>query len=122
MCFEDSLPGDPGGLTGSRCSSYETCLDRQAWRILAKALCSSGAGTFQKGIWDYQVREEIITKGTGRDTQKRRELGRRRGNLCAEERRRRRRMKSQADQKNETKCQSGKTAATFITLELNPET
>lgn len=46
-----------------------------------------GAGTFQKGIWDYQVREEIITKGTGRETQKRRELGKRRGNLCEKERR-----------------------------------
>lgn len=87
---EDLLPGDPGGLTGSRCSSYE---DRQAWRILANALCFLGAGTFQKGIWDYQVREEIVTKGTGRETQKRGELGRRRGNLCEE---------------NETKFQTGK--------------
>lgn len=85
---EDLLPGDPGGLTGSRCSSYEACLDRQAWRILAYALCFLGAGTFQKGIWDYQVREEIVTKGTGRETQKRGELGRRRGNLCEEQRRR----------------------------------
>lgn len=26
---------------------------------------------FEKGLWDYQVREEIITKETGRETQKR---------------------------------------------------
>lgn len=116
------LPGDPGGLTGSRCSSYETCLDRQAWRILANVLCwwedrLEGAGTFQKGIWDYQVREEIITKRTGRETQKRRELGKRRGNLCEEERRRKK--KAQADKKNETKFQTGKTAGTFITVKLS---
>lgn len=85
---EDLLPGGPGGLTGSRYSSYETCLDRQAWRILANALCFLGAGTFQKDIWDYQVREEIVTKGTGRETQKRGELGRRGGNLCEEQKRR----------------------------------
>lgn len=84
----DLLPGDPGGLTGSRCSSYEACLDRQARRILANALCFLGAGNFQTGIWDYQVREEIVTKGTGRETQKRGELGRRRGNRCEEQRRR----------------------------------
>lgn len=67
------LPGDPGGPTGSRCSSYETCLDRQARRILATARRwwedqLEGAGTFQKAIWDYQGREEIITKGTGRES------------------------------------------------------
>lgn len=68
------LPGDPGGPAGSRRSSYETCLDRQARRVLATARRwwedrLEGAGTFQKAIWDYQGREEIITKGTGRESQ-----------------------------------------------------
>lgn len=116
------LPEDPGGLTGSRCSSYETFLDRQAWRILANALCwwedrLEGAGTFQKGIRDYQVREEIITKGTGRETQKREELGKRRGNLYEEERRREKK-EAQTDKKK-TKFQTGRTAGTFISVKLS---
>lgn len=65
--FGFMLPGDPGGLTGSRCSSYETetCLEREALRILAK-LCAGGRASwkgpepFRKGIQDYRVREEII--------------------------------------------------------------
>lgn len=78
------LPGDPGGLTGSRCSSYETesCLEREALRILAK-LCAGGRTSwkgpepFKKGIQDYRVREEIIKKRRGRETAS--ELGKERG-------------------------------------------
>lgn len=72
---------------------------------------------FKKGIWDYQVREEIITKGTGRETQERRELGKRRGNLCEEERRRGKKGSSRLE--NESKFQTGKTAGTFITVKLS---
>lgn len=78
------LPGDPGGLTGSRCSSYETqsCLEREALRILAK-LCAGGWTSwkgpepFRKGIQDYRApeREEIIKKSR---TEKR-EWGKERG-------------------------------------------
>lgn len=76
------LPGDPGGLTGSRCSSYETesCLEREALRMLAK-LCAGGRTSwkgpepFKKGIQDYRVREEIIKKRRGRETVRARELG-----------------------------------------------
>lgn len=44
------LPGDPGGLTESRCSSYETesCLESEARRILAK-LCASGRTSWKGG-------------------------------------------------------------------------
>lgn len=70
------LPGDPGGLTGSRCSSYETesCLEREALRILAK-LCAGGRTSwkgpepFKKGIQDYRVREEIIKERRGRNSE-----------------------------------------------------
>lgn len=37
------------------------------------------ARTFQKGIQDYPVREEIITERRGRETAKRGELGKKRG-------------------------------------------
>lgn len=85
------LPADTGGLTGSRCSSYETesCLEREALRILAK-LCTGGRTSwkgpepFKKGIQDYRVRKEIITKRRGRETAKGRESGKKRGSHSEE--------------------------------------
>lgn len=76
------LPGHPGGLTGSRCSSYETesYSEREALRTLAK-LCAGGRTSwkgpkpFKKGIQIYRVREEIIKKKRGRDKMRARELG-----------------------------------------------
>ena len=47
----------------------------------------------ETGIWADQERGEIITKGTGRQTQKRQELGKRRGNVCEEERQRKKKKK-----------------------------
>lgn len=85
------LPADTGGLTRSRCSSYETesCLEREALRILAK-LCTGGRTSwkgpepFKKGIQDYRVRKEIITKRRGRETAKGRESGKKRGSRSEE--------------------------------------
>lgn len=69
------LPGDPGGLTGSRCSSYETesCLEREALRILARLRAGGrtswkGPEPFREGIQDYGAREEIIKRRRGRGT------------------------------------------------------
>lgn len=72
------LPGDPGGLTGSRCSSYETqsCLEKGGFEDPGKALRwwvdqLERARTFQKGYSGLsstsereskREREEIIKK------------------------------------------------------------
>lgn len=78
------LPGDPGGLTGSRCSSYETesCLEREALRILAK-LCAGGRASwkgpepFRKGIQDYQCERKSLRRGRKRNGESERNRKRR---------------------------------------------
>lgn len=77
--FATTLPADPGGLTGSRCSSYETnsCLDKG---MLRGSWLSAGGRTnwmepepfraFEKkkiAIQNRRVTEEVVIKERGKE-------------------------------------------------------
>lgn len=75
------LPGDPGGLTGSRCSSYETvsCFGRKAFRILAK-LCTGGRTSWERPE-PFRKGDSGLSSGRGNleEEERKRELGKERG-------------------------------------------
>lgn len=93
--FATTLPADPGGLTGSRCSSYETnsCLDKGCFEDPGSPLVGGPTGWSQNPsrhlkkkiigvIQDYRVREEAVMMKRGREMAEWRGWERTRGSWC----------------------------------------
>lgn len=62
--FASALPADPGGLTGSRCSSYETnsCLDKGCFEDPGSRLVGGPTGWSQNLSGRLKKKKIIIIK------------------------------------------------------------